>query len=122
MKAIMFVVCISSLAFGSFSPITSKDREMRGIVMDAYKKPIAGVNVLQKSTANATVTNRNGEFSITIPDEEVQIVFAFVGYKTFEVPVKPNHSNGMLYEVVLFANTHLGKKEGSVRVVRVSSQ
>jgi hypothetical protein len=120
-RNLLLFLAISSVAFMS-SAIIPADREVKGIVMDAYKKPIAGVNVLQKSTSNATVTNHNGEFSITIPDQEVALLFAFTGYKTFEVSVKPDNSNGKLYEVVMFAKTHLGKKKGTVRVVRLSSR
>jgi hypothetical protein len=118
-RVVLFLLVISSLGFDSFHPI-SADRELKGIVMDAYKKPIAGVNVLQKATTNATVTNHNGEFSISIPDQEVALLFAFTGYKTFEVSVKPDNSNRKLYEVVMYAKTHLGKKKGSLRVVRMS--
>ena len=113
----IFTLIVSSVWLTSFSTQTTGSHEVKGIVIDAYKKPIAGVNIIQKSTTNATVTNHNGEFSITLPAQEVNLLFAFTSYKTFEVKIKSDDVKGKLYEVTMFSNTHIGKRKGSVRVV-----
>lgn len=49
---------------------------------------LPGVNILVKGTSIGTVTNSEGNFSITVPSAESILVVSFVGYKTQEVPVQ----------------------------------
>jgi TonB-dependent starch-binding outer membrane protein SusC len=47
---------------------------------------IPGVNVVEKGTSNGTVTDANGNYSITVGASST-IVFSFVGYKSTEMAV-----------------------------------
>lgn len=51
-------------------------------------EPLPGVNVLVKGTPNGTITDVDGNFSITVADQNAILVFSFVGYLTQEVPVQ----------------------------------
>lgn len=47
---------------------------------------LPGVNILEKGTSNGTISNMNGDYSITVQQGAV-LVFSFVGYKNKEVVV-----------------------------------
>ncbi len=48
---------------------------------------LPGVNVVEKGTTNGTVTNVNGEYSITLTNENAVLVFSFIGYLSEEMNV-----------------------------------
>lgn len=47
----------------------------------------AGATVLEKGTTNGMVTDSNGCFTLTVPDDAVLII-SYMGYKTLEIPSK----------------------------------
>lgn len=64
-----------------------KDVAVKGTVISSEdEKPIPGVNVMVKGTANGTITDINGNYTLAVPDSAV-LVFSFVGFITEEVPV-----------------------------------
>ncbi|MEN8201640.1 MAG: TonB-dependent receptor [Bacteroidota bacterium] len=48
--------------------------------------PIPGVNIIEKGTANGTITNADGAYSITVPSDAV-LQYSFVGMVTQETAV-----------------------------------
>jgi len=48
---------------------------------------IPGVNVLEKGTTNGTITDIDGNFTITVGNDQAVLVFSYVGYNTQEIPV-----------------------------------
>ena len=57
------------------------DFPVRGSVTDE-NGPVAGVTVTEKGTSNATTTDNNGHYAITIKNANSVLVFSYVGYKT----------------------------------------
>ncbi len=57
-----FVFFITSINYAS-----AQDREAKGSVKDAYGEYLIGVNVVQKGTANGTVTDIDGNFTLKVP-------------------------------------------------------
>ncbi|NJO91214.1 MAG: SusC/RagA family TonB-linked outer membrane protein [Chloroflexia bacterium] len=60
-----------------------------GKVTDENNDPIVGANVLVKGTNNGTITDMDGVFNITAP-EDATLLFSFVGYATQEIAVAGN--------------------------------
>lgn len=58
---------------------------VRGKVTNEKNEPIAGASVNIKGTKAGTVTNKDGDFLITIPDRDAVLVISFVGYSSREV-------------------------------------
>ncbi|MDR1864726.1 MAG: TonB-dependent receptor [Bacteroidales bacterium] len=58
-----------------------------GTVTDAEGEPMPGVNVVIQGTTIGVVTDRNGQYEITVVDKETVLVFSFVGYVKTEIPV-----------------------------------
>lgn len=59
---------------------------VKGVVTDG-KLPVPGVGVTVKGTTNATVTNPDGEYSISVPANSI-LVFSSIGFSPREVEVK----------------------------------
>ncbi|MBD3270613.1 TonB-dependent receptor plug domain-containing protein, partial [Candidatus Peregrinibacteria bacterium] len=49
--------------------------------------PLPGVNVLAKGTSVGTVTDVNGTYSISVPEEANTLVFSYVGYTSEEIQI-----------------------------------
>ncbi len=61
--------------------------KISGNVSDqATGEKLIGVSVMVKGTNNGTVTDVNGRFTITAPDDGV-LVITYIGYNTLEMPV-----------------------------------
>jgi hypothetical protein len=61
-------------------------RRITGMVVDAGGEPIIGANVIEKGTTNGTVTDIDGNFSLSAPDNAVLQV-SFIGYITQEIGI-----------------------------------
>ena len=68
-----------------FSSIAGWQGAVSGKVTDSDGKPLPGVTVVVKGTTNGTVTNADGEYSLTNIPENATFVFSFVGMKTQEI-------------------------------------
>src|SRR5690606_25591471 len=66
-----------------------QQQEIKGTVRDEQGQPLQGVTVLPKSQPDAgTVTNAQGEFTLSVPSSNEIIVFRSIGYASQEVPVQ----------------------------------
>ncbi|WP_279086288.1 SusC/RagA family TonB-linked outer membrane protein, partial [Bacteroides acidifaciens] len=74
----------------------SKSRNVAGNVVDGKGDPLIGVTVLEKGTANGTVTNIDGNYHITTQGATPILVFSYIGYQPKEVAVKENVINVVL--------------------------
>ena len=63
-----------------------------GRVTDESGQPLPGVTVLVKGTTQGTVTNANGNYTITNVPENATLVFSFVGMRPQEVAVREQTS------------------------------
>ncbi len=61
-------------------------RTVSGTVSDPTG-PLPGVNVLVKGTTTGTATDENGQYQLTVPDENSVLVFSATGFRTFEIAV-----------------------------------
>lgn len=59
---------------------------VKGVVVDATGEPIIGANVMVKGTTNGTITDIDGNFSLS--NVKGTLVVSFIGYKSQEVVVK----------------------------------
>ncbi|MGM0497242.1 MAG: TonB-dependent receptor [Bacteroidota bacterium] len=70
------------------APAQQQDEQtIRGTVTDDQDNPIPGVTVAVKETTEGTVTDQEGNFSLSVEEEAEVLVFSFVGMQTKEVPI-----------------------------------
>lgn len=75
----LFCLCVSMIALAQQKTIT-------GTVIDANNEPVIGASVLEKGTSNGTITNLDGEYSLSV-SAGATLVFSYIGYKTQEVSI-----------------------------------
>ena len=61
------------------------DIPIKGKVVDDQSEPIVGVNVYLKGTTKGTSTNKDGEFTLDVPNKNAVFVFSFIGFNTQEI-------------------------------------
>ena len=98
---------------------------VKGVVKDAFDVVI-GANVVEKgNTANGTITNIDGEFTLVVPQGST-LVISYIGYKVQEVEAKPTvnvilqEDSELLSEVVVIGYGTVRKNDltGSVTAIK----
>ncbi len=88
MKRFLIALFFLSVGIGC---LLAQTRDIRGTVTGkADGLPIPGVSVFVKGTTMGTITNVNGEFSLSVPADAELLVFSFVGMQTQEVSLTAN--------------------------------
>ena len=98
--------------------------QVRGNVTDASGEPLIGVTIQVKGTTQGTITDFNGNFSLSAPTGGTLVV-SYVGFVTQEVPVSANvnivlHTDTELLDevlVVAYGTSTRGTFTGSAGVV-----
>ncbi len=62
-----------------------QQRKISGNVADKNGEPLVGVTIMIKGTDIGTTTDYNGDFKITITDDNAVLVFSFIGFVTQEI-------------------------------------
>lgn len=73
-------------------------KTITGIVIDKTNGGLAGVSVIQKGTTNGTVTDKDGNFTISLKGQNAVLLFRLVGFKTNEFPVGSRSNLRVLLE------------------------
>jgi TonB-linked SusC/RagA family outer membrane protein len=62
-------------------------KELSGTVKDDKGLPLPGVTVYIKGSTTGTITDDNGNYKLTVPNEAKTLLFSFIGMKTQEVTI-----------------------------------
>ena len=65
--------------------VTQQKKVVTGTVVDALG-PVAGANIIVKGTANGTMTDMDGKFSLEVP-EDATLEISYIGYVTQQIKV-----------------------------------
>ena len=65
----------------------AQQKTITGKVTDQSGQQLPGVTVVVKGTTIGTVTNTDGAFSLSIPQNAETLQFSFVGMRTQDVPI-----------------------------------
>jgi TonB-linked SusC/RagA family outer membrane protein len=68
--------------------VMQQGRRITGTITDVAGEPIVGANILEKGTTNGTITDANGQFTLTVADNAVLQV-SYIGYITQDVSSLP---------------------------------
>lgn len=87
MKKHLLIFLTLMLVFG-ISKSWAQERIVTGkVTMQEDGSALPGVNVVVKGTTIGTVTNADGNYSLSIPGSNATLVFSFIGYTSQEVEV-----------------------------------
>lgn len=98
--------------------ISAQNIQVHGVVKDTNGETIIGASVVQKGTKNATVTDLNGAFTLSVPANST-LSFTYMGYKEKDVPLKGKNNvdivlaedNQQLSEVVVVGYGTMRKRD-----------
>lgn len=62
-------------------------QEITGTVVDENGLPLPGVNIIEKGTSNGTMTDFDGNYSITVSSGDAILVFSSIGFESKEIAV-----------------------------------
>ena len=102
MKTFRFVLLLF-LVLSISNTAWAQNQTVKGRVMDSkLKEPLMGVSILEIGTSNGTVTDLDGNFTLSVP-KGVVLRISYVGYLVQEVPI-----NGKTYlDIFLKEDTEL---------------
>lgn len=83
MKKLSLVLTLVLFAIGA----TMAQRTVSGKVTDTNGVPLIGASVLVKGTTTGTVTDIDGNYSLSFPEGATTLVFSYTGFSTQEVAV-----------------------------------
>jgi TonB-dependent starch-binding outer membrane protein SusC len=67
----------------------AQQKAISGFVADSEtKEGLPGVNILVKGTTSGTTTDANGNFQLSVSDDNSILICSFIGYETLEIPVR----------------------------------
>ena len=90
------------LFFMCFTYSQAQSQSIRGKVTDINNEPLIGVNVVEQGTTNGTVTDVDGNFTLTAKENST-IVFSYIGFQTQQVQCK----EGVNLNIILLEDSEL---------------
>lgn len=100
-RPLTFMFGGSFLTMICFTALLAQEMTVTGTVTSSDDgSPLPGVNVIISGSATGTVTDMDGNYSITVPDSDASLVFSFVGFRTESVQV----GNQSLIDIALFTD------------------
>lgn len=80
-------VVIMNASEKTSTDVIQQQNTKTGKVTDKSNQPLPGVTVVIKGTAQGTITDNDGNFTISNVPEDATLVFSFVGMRPQEIPV-----------------------------------
>src|SRR5690606_33373990 len=97
LMVVIFLICAAVPGFGQ----EQGSKTITGTVKDSSGDPIPGATVVVKGTTMGTVTDIDGNYSLTVSEGAEFLVISFVGMQIQEIPI----NNQSQIDVVLVEDT-----------------
>ena len=110
-------------SFAETSPVQAtqtvqQQKTVKGSILDENGEPMIGVSVVVKGTTTGTVTDFDGNFSLSVPANTKTLEISYIGYKTQNVTIgnaplsiKMQPDNKLLDEVVVIGYGTIKKRD-----------
>lgn len=91
MRTFLFLCASTMFGFTTSNKDISKKeifiqkQQITGVVKDIDGQPIPGVNIIEKGTKNGTQTDFDGNFNISISNQNATLIISYIGYTTQEI-------------------------------------
>ncbi len=59
--------------------------QIKGVVVDANNQPISYVNITVENENTGTTSEENGEFSVSVSEQNKELIFSAMGYETLKL-------------------------------------
>lgn len=114
------------LALTFCAGVSAQRTTVRGTVLDRSNEPVIGANILEKGTTNGTISDFDGNFTLTVESPKAILQFRYIGYKEVEVPASAQmkivmeEDSEVLEDVVVIGYGSVKKSDatGSVTAIK----
>ena len=87
MRRLTLILFLS--VFVGIGSLWAQTRTITGTVTDSEDgQPIPGVSIVVKGTTKGTITDINGKYSLSVPQDASTLIFSFVGMESQEVEIQ----------------------------------
>lgn len=108
----------------------AQTKKVTGVVKDTTGETVIGASIIEKGTSNGTITNADGNFSLTVSSNATTLQISYVGYQMQDVSISGKTSiavilkeDSELLEEVVVVGYGAQKKESVVGAIsQVSSK
>ncbi len=84
-----FTVLLAFLVFAGLQLVHAQRMQITGTVTNSQDgSTLPGVSVVVKGTTIGTITDYDGTYQLSVPEDATTLVFSFIGMKTLEVPIE----------------------------------
>lgn len=83
-KQIFLLILLMSLFGYPMMAQQGNQLTVTGVVVDNQDVALPGVTVLIQNTSHGTITDANGRYTVSVPNERSILVYSFIGYQTVE--------------------------------------
>jgi TonB-linked SusC/RagA family outer membrane protein len=102
---------------------------VNGQITDNSGAPLPGATVVEKGTTNATTSDVNGDYSLTV-DDQATLIFSFLGFEDKEIPINGRtnisvtllENSSVLDEVVVTGYGRQVKRDITGSVASISAE
>lgn len=94
MKQLLTIIAMLMLAISSMA----QEKKVTGTVTDDNGEPLIGATVKVQGTQKGTVTDLDGRYELTVPENTKQLTISYIGYKTISVNLKGTKADVVMKE------------------------
>ncbi|MCK5135826.1 MAG: TonB-dependent receptor [Bacteroidales bacterium] len=87
MKKFLKFCLVGILLLSQIQFAIAQEKSISGTVTESSGVLLPGVNIVVRGTTIGTISDQDGNFTITVPDENAVLVFSFIGYLAQEVTI-----------------------------------
>ena len=106
--------------------VAAQKTVVKGNILDKDNLPIIGANILEKGTSNGTISDVDGNFTLSITNPKATLLITYIGYKNVEMSASANmkivmtEDSEMLEDVVVIGYGSVKKSDatGSVTAIK----
>ncbi|SDM48992.1 TonB-dependent receptor [Kriegella aquimaris] len=80
------------------STIPVQQSSVNGVVTDSDGVPLPGANIIEKGTTNGVTADFDGNFFISVKDENAVLVVSYIGFSNKEVPINGQTNISVMLE------------------------
>ncbi len=108
----------------------AQSKTVTGVVMDNTGETVIGASIVEKGTTNGTITDFDGNFTLTVSSDDAVLQISYIGYTTQEISLAGKtsinvtlHEDSEMLEEVVVVGYGTQKKESVVGAIsQVSSK
>lgn len=94
----LFLILVLSII--NYVYANAQSNEIKGIVVSTNDQiPLPGVTITVVGTTNGTITDMDGQFSITLPKQQASLSFSMIGFKTVIIDAVKTKGKGLTVEM-----------------------